>query len=808
MPPIASTSASTPFQLTEPNLRSHTSLEGIAPRRTVQIYLQSIKQAQGYFELPSAPILDSDTSPPSRPSNLNLLEQHESKRRKLDQEEAEERFDGRDTALVMHKSGRVPPQGKESQQGFLKNRAPTVPLKKKPSLVSAMRPRLATVPDQSSSSPLKNESRLKDGKRKSNLENGEKENHRGQDQPERKRSGGKGKATDPAEEEDAVKSFGKGKGKLRSEVENEEEAAELEERLEARKERRRNKVFIRKDHSQSATATGIAAASKLKKLSRRTEDAVRDPDSDGSESGKEKGGKTKKVRKTAEQSGRELIQGLERPIAVGTGRLTLKPSNQLGLFNKGKASARIKVGKAVPDLAFSEMRFLNSTRPAPASDPGSLPSENDVSAQKKASNRFGGKKTYRSETSVRRRSQFEGSSSSSLSDIDYLPPPPPPRPSRKGPQKKESSKRLETTAQTAPPHRQKSSRNTIPPPSRGSSRSSLRLRNMESDPMNVVEAPPPPQEAVDFAAQEESNFSAHSAHSLAMRRRSQSIAQKRTNEEQKIETVVEEQPNDLPLEQQEKTVVETPLVPSADTTLSPMVAASSRISTFHAVDSISSPVVQPSKKRLAPPSSIRTESIDQILRDNASTAKSRIETDSASLLTSSIQCHSVSQATLPAFPLHPPIRTYSHHSRSHSSSAAPSYRSQPSFVTRHRNLSDAAAVDYEGPPLETFNPFAPSNFVVPSQAYSTTSGGGGDSDNALPPVWNEGDQHSGSQNGIEWEEARVGEVAPFEENHHQSVDQFYPSSAAMGRFGRMEETTYETELKEEVIANLWHKNIL
>ncbi|GAA5947996.1 hypothetical protein JCM3765_007063 [Sporobolomyces pararoseus] len=805
MQPVASTSASTPFQLTEPNLRSHTSLEGIAPRRTVQIYLQGIKQAQGYFELPSAPILDSDSSPPSRPSNLNLLEQHESKRRRLNQVEAEERFDGKDTALVMHQSGRAP-RGKESQQGILKTRAPTVPLKKKPSLVSAMRPRLATAPDRSSSSPLKSEPRLKDGKRKMKLDSREKENHRREDETEGKQSRAKQKATEQTEEQDVIKSFRKGKGKLRSEVENEEEAAELEERLEARKERRRNKAFIRKDHSQSATATGVAAASKLKKVSKKYEHEVEEGDSNDSELEEEKGRKTKKGRKTAEQSGRELIQGLERPRAVGTGRLTLKPSNQLGLFNKGKASARVKVGKAVPDLAFSEMRFLNSTRPTPASasDSESVPPDQEAPVQKKASKHSRERETYSSQASLRQRSRVENYSSSSLSDVDDLPPPPKPRISTKDSQKKDSSRRRETSPRTAPLHRQDSSHVALPPPSRTSSRSSRRLRNMEPTSAVLEEAPRPPQEAIDFAAQEESNFSAHSAHSLAMRRRSQVTVQKKTNEEQRIETVVEEQPRELPEENKEETVNKTPVVPTAEMIFSPL-AAPSPIPIDNA-DPVASPVVKSPKKRSAPASSIRTESIDQILRDNASTAQTHLESDPASLPASSIHYRSVSQANLQTFPLHPPIRSYSHHSRSRSSSAAFSYRSQASLITRQRSLSEAAAHNYEGPALETFNPFAPSNFVHSSQAYNTSSGGGESSNQALPPDDYVEFQYPGSQEAFELE--GEGEVETFEGNPPQLAERFSPLAIQEGTFGRMEEPTYETELKEEMIAKLWHKNIL
>lgn len=241
MQPVASTSAPTVSPLTERNLALHTSVEGVAPRRTVQIYLQSIKEARGYFEIPFQPIQDSD-SPPARPvagpsySRVPTVA-HEHKRRKLDEEEE---IDDRDTALVMHRGGpRAKDKSLETSKGILKPSKGVVPLKKKPSLVSAMRPRLVSVSNDFAS-PVKKERSEKSGKRKKEPDSpdpagvtsrqGEKENQRRGEDKERKVLRGKEKVDERNEEKVVTKRSDKGKGKLRSEPENEKEAAELEER--------------------------------------------------------------------------------------------------------------------------------------------------------------------------------------------------------------------------------------------------------------------------------------------------------------------------------------------------------------------------------------------------------------------------------------------------------------------------------------------------------------------------------------------------------------------------------------------------
>ncbi|KAF2437369.1 hypothetical protein P171DRAFT_400076 [Karstenula rhodostoma CBS 690.94] len=74
---------------------------------------------------------------------------------------------------------------------------------------------------------------------------------------------------------------------------------------------------------------------------------------DGGESNKER---RKSRRKKASKSGSGLVQSFQAKN-VPRDRLTLKPREKLGLFNKGRVSSPVK-GRGLPDLVFSEMRFL------------------------------------------------------------------------------------------------------------------------------------------------------------------------------------------------------------------------------------------------------------------------------------------------------------------------------------------------------------------------------------------------------------------------------------------------------------------
>ncbi|GAA5874710.1 hypothetical protein JCM16303_002960 [Sporobolomyces ruberrimus] len=797
MQPVASTSAPTVSPLTERNLALHTSVEGVAPRRTVQIYLQSIKEARVYFEIPFQPIQDSD-SPPARPvagpsySRVSTLA-HEHKRRKLDEEEE---VDDRDVALVMHRGGPRAAKDKslETSKGILKPSKGVVPLKKKPSLVSAMRPRLVSVSNDFAS-PVKKERSEKIGKRKKEPDSpdpagvpsreGEKENQRRGETTKGKERKGKGKTEERSEEEVVAKRSEKGKGKLRSEPENEKEAAELEERLEARKERRRHKAVIRKDRSQSAAATGVAAASKLKaSKKRRPEDDV---GSNASEEGDKKGGKTKKGRRTAEQSGRELVQGLERPVAIGPGRLTLKTSAQLGIFNKGKASARVKVGKAVPDLAFSEMRFLNSTRP-PASPSSSSSSEAEQThgrpVPSRGTSRIG--KTYGSKRSLRNapRTKLQTESISTASEAEGPPPPIELRSSKH--EKQAASPKPRRSMQGTSRH--VFSHVEVPPPFRSSS--SLPARSRSSPTMSPTKRQPsPPPTALEFVAQEESNFSAHSAHSLAMRRRSLSARRATGDVDPVFEPVTEEGA----VEVEEQTPADVPQQSMVEPDLSPLhFLAQSRQPTPVPFSGPSAHVTAATR----PTSSIQTESIDQILRDNASTKQTNTPYNSTSirLTSSAVQLDESQSSLLQDF--YPP---QSYLNRSRSSSAAPSFRTPSSFVSRRqRSLSDAA-ITYDGE-IDP-NPFAPSNFIAldnsASRASTDSRSGGSDS-----PGWRELAEHDDDvQGGVDY----TSEEGPVDERFSHPACQWFNGVEQDEAFA---ENSYDKAVDEFAVANLWERNIL
>jgi hypothetical protein len=131
----------------------------------------------------------------------------------------------RDTALVMHSGGDAPTQ---QVKGFGNLEKPAVPLKKKPSLVSAMRPRFSSV-NNNSSSPLNKESKSTEEKpKKKEVGNEEKENLRRGNKAVENDQKAKGRLSEVGI--DAKKNSEKAKGKLRAEVETAEEAAELEER--------------------------------------------------------------------------------------------------------------------------------------------------------------------------------------------------------------------------------------------------------------------------------------------------------------------------------------------------------------------------------------------------------------------------------------------------------------------------------------------------------------------------------------------------------------------------------------------------
>ncbi|KAF1836664.1 hypothetical protein BDW02DRAFT_211592 [Decorospora gaudefroyi] len=75
------------------------------------------------------------------------------------------------------------------------------------------------------------------------------------------------------------------------------------------------------------------------------------------EKGESKKPRRKSRRKTGERPGiAGIVQDFHAKNVSGD-RLTLKPREQLGLFNKGRTSTAVK-GRGLPDLVFSEMKFL------------------------------------------------------------------------------------------------------------------------------------------------------------------------------------------------------------------------------------------------------------------------------------------------------------------------------------------------------------------------------------------------------------------------------------------------------------------
>ncbi|GAA5833416.1 hypothetical protein JCM3766R1_005495 [Sporobolomyces carnicolor] len=504
---LAAASPATPFQLTEPNLRSHTSLEGIAPRRTVQIYLNGITEAQGFFDIPSDTIVDSETPPSlgtlAAPRALAPAPSSSKRRQHVDSSERDE--PAANTALVMHTH--FAPQG-ALKTGAASSARPH----KKPSLVSAMRPRLSSVPRK----PSPEQDTGKEARRKDPsalpAPNGNKENTRVLHRRERANRGRKIEVFDSRVGPAVDKSAEKGKGRLRAEVEDDEEAKELEERLEARRERRRNKAFIRKDRSQTAKATGIAAAAAITKTNKRRTHGDEISDPEGETIGRPQ---SKKGRRSAEQSGREVVQGLDRPAAIGPGRLTLKSSTQLGMFNKGKASARVEVGKAVPDLAFSEMRFLNSTRlthamfelESSSGEEGATAAAEATQAEQMSSSL---RKTYGSKKSGGRRLSSRAQIEEATSIVSTG--------ARDLPRHTRPANPRQKIADWPPASEIPQSRHERELGSRSSSRSSRRQQGLEPEQIACDDSLRPRHDALGAVAQE-SDFSAHSAHSLAVRRR-------------------------------------------------------------------------------------------------------------------------------------------------------------------------------------------------------------------------------------------------------------------------------------------------
>ncbi|KAF2118552.1 hypothetical protein BDV96DRAFT_643794 [Lophiotrema nucula] len=79
--------------------------------------------------------------------------------------------------------------------------------------------------------------------------------------------------------------------------------------------------------------------------------------------------KRKSRRKKADKPGIGLVQSFHAKNVHGD-RLTLKPREKLGIFSKGRASSPVK-GRGLPDLVFSEMKFLQKHKDQPDTAPQS-----------------------------------------------------------------------------------------------------------------------------------------------------------------------------------------------------------------------------------------------------------------------------------------------------------------------------------------------------------------------------------------------------------------------------------------------------
>jgi molybdopterin-guanine dinucleotide biosynthesis protein A len=111
--------------------------------------------------------------------------------------------------------------------------------------------------------------------------------------------------------------------------------------------------------------------------------------------------------------------------------------------------------------------------------------------------------------------------------------------------------------------------------------------------------------------------------------------------------------------------------------------------------------------------------------------------------------------------------------------------------------------------VEVNNPFAPPNFVVPSETFTETDSAAqeheGEFLDVLASFWNDNSNQLASGNEKE-------ETERFDESFSQASCQFYAIEEAS--VGSMEDSDSKgaindaTAVNEQVVANLWHKNIL
>ncbi|BGP40164.1 hypothetical protein JCM10449v2_004122 [Rhodotorula kratochvilovae] len=394
---LASDAAPAPAQphpLSLANLAHHTAQHPPAPRRTVQSYLAATPASpRAYADPPLSPQrvraeFEGVSTPPRFRAWRDAQREGAGPQRATEEE-----------ALVLHASV------ERQKEGAHRDEQP--PRRRKPLLVQAMRGRTSSA---AAATPAKRADKGKGRARdKEPYASGESSILVPRVERQLAAAGAEG-ADAGAKKYVNAKTKRKEKawkgGKLRAEAEDGEELDEVEERLRARRERRRANAVIRKDRTLSAAAVGAAAASKVKAARRREEGSDEEQEN-------EDAGRKKAKRGTKEGESRRRVQEMGRAKNVATGRLTLKPKPQLGIFNKGKASARTKVGKGLPDLAFSEHAFLHdalspSSSSSSGSSASSLPAPSNAIALAPARTKrtYGSKPAQR--TSLGRRASGSG----------------------------------------------------------------------------------------------------------------------------------------------------------------------------------------------------------------------------------------------------------------------------------------------------------------------------------------------------------------------------------------------------------------
>ncbi|KAG8702571.1 hypothetical protein FRC08_003399 [Ceratobasidium sp. 394] len=122
-------------------------------------------------------------------------------------------------------------------------------------------------------------------------------------------------------------------------------------------------------------------------MSGADEDAISETVSSQEDTGQSKKKRQKVVPKSSSKKAKVapalLLMQTFSGQNMGKSRLTMKPSASVGVFNKGKASAKVqtKVQRAGrPDIVFSESTFLNKARPARSEDSISVDDSGDSAA--------------------------------------------------------------------------------------------------------------------------------------------------------------------------------------------------------------------------------------------------------------------------------------------------------------------------------------------------------------------------------------------------------------------------------------------